>query len=75
VSSLLLISLFVASTFAASLVAGTVGFALGLVAAAVWLHILMPLQTATLIVVVFGRAARRQHCPRLKKSPHFKRLF
>jgi len=45
--------LFLAATFAAALVAGLAGFAFGLVAAAVWLHILTPLQTATLIVV-FG---------------------
>lgn len=42
--------LFVAATFAASFVAGLAGFAFGLVAAAVWLHLLTPLQTAALIV-------------------------
>src|SRR5882757_250514 len=47
------VGLFVASGFAAALVAGVAGFAFGLVAAAVWLHILTPLQTTTLIVV-FG---------------------
>jgi uncharacterized membrane protein YfcA len=45
--------LFVAATFAAALVAGLAGFAFGLVAAAVWLHVLTPLQTTTLIVA-FG---------------------
>lgn len=42
--------LFLGATFAAALIAGLAGFAFGLVAAAVWLHILTPLQTATLIV-------------------------
>ena len=46
-------ALFLAATFAAALIAGLAGFAFGLVAAAVWLHILTPLQTATLIVA-FG---------------------
>ena len=46
-------ALFLAATFVAALVAGLAGFAFGLVAAAVWLHILTPLQTATLIIA-FG---------------------
>ena len=45
--------LFSAATFAASLIAGLAGFAFGLVAAAIWLHVLTPLQTTTLIVA-FG---------------------
>ena len=44
------LSLFLGATFAAALVAGLAGFAFGIVAAAVWLHILTPLQTATLII-------------------------
>ena len=48
--TVLTLSLFLGATFAAALVAGLAGFAFGLVAAAVWLHILTPLQTATLIV-------------------------
>jgi uncharacterized membrane protein YfcA len=46
----LFITVFLAATFAAALVAGLAGFAFGLVAAAVWLYILTPLQTATLII-------------------------
>jgi uncharacterized membrane protein YfcA len=46
----LFVAIFLAATFAASLVAGLAGFAFGLVAAAVWLYILTPLQTATLII-------------------------
>jgi uncharacterized protein len=47
------LALFVAGTFAAALVTGVAGFAFGLVAAAVWLHVLTPVQAAALIVV-FG---------------------
>jgi uncharacterized protein len=50
---LLDIALFLGATFAAALVAGLAGFAFGLVAAAVWLHILTPLQAASLIIA-FG---------------------
>lgn len=42
-------TLFVVSTFAGALVAGLAGFAFGLIAAAIWLHILTPAQTVTLI--------------------------
>jgi uncharacterized membrane protein YfcA len=41
---------FAAASFTAALVAGLAGFAFGLVAAAVWLHILTPVQTTALIV-------------------------
>ena len=45
-----LLALFVIATFLGALVAGLAGFAFGLIAAAIWLHILTPLQAATLIV-------------------------
>jgi uncharacterized membrane protein YfcA len=45
-----LLALFAAATFLGAFVAGLAGFAFGLVAAAIWLHILTPLQVATLIV-------------------------
>jgi uncharacterized membrane protein YfcA len=48
--TILHLSLFLGATFAAALVAGHAGFAFGLIAAAVWLHILTPLQTTTLII-------------------------
>ncbi len=41
---------FLAATFAAALVAGLAGFAFGIVAAAIWLHVLTPLQAATLVI-------------------------
>src|SRR5258707_10489318 len=42
--------LFLVATFTGALVAGLSGFAFGLVAASIWLYILDPLQTATLII-------------------------
>ena len=42
--------LFLGGTFAAALVTGLGGFAFAIVAAAMWLYILTPLQTATLIM-------------------------
>jgi len=44
------IVLFLGATFAAAVVAGVSGFAFALIAAAVWLHVLTPLQTATLTI-------------------------
>ncbi|OKO88203.1 hypothetical protein AC629_10750 [Bradyrhizobium sp. NAS80.1] len=45
--------LFIVATFAGALVAGLSGFAFGLVAASIWLYILTPLQSASLIIA-FG---------------------
>ena len=47
------LTIFLVATFAGALVASLSGFAFGLVAASIWLYILTPLQTATLIVA-FG---------------------
>jgi uncharacterized membrane protein YfcA len=47
------LTIFLIATFAGALVAGLSGFAFGLIAASVWLYILTPLQTATLIIA-FG---------------------
>src|ERR1700712_2314531 len=44
---------FLLATFAGAIVTGLSGFAFGLIAASIWLYILTPLQTATLIVA-FG---------------------
>jgi uncharacterized protein len=41
---------FLVATFLAALVAGLAGFAFGLVAAAAWLYVLTPIQTASLII-------------------------
>ena len=45
-----LLALFVVATFLGAFVAGLAGFAFGLVAMAIWLHLLTPTQTAILIM-------------------------
>src|SRR5450755_5109177 len=45
----LVFTLFVVAAFAGGFVSGFSGFAMGLVVSGVWLHIISPLQTATLI--------------------------
>jgi hypothetical protein len=61
------IALFVAATFAASFVAFLAGFAFGIIAAAVWLHFLLPAQCTTLIVV-FGLLVQGWAVWKLRKS-------
>src|SRR5260221_6944723 len=68
------IGLFALSGFAAALIAGLAGFAFGLVAAAVWLHILTPLQTTTLIVV-FGLVVQGYAVWKLRASLRLERLW
>jgi len=53
--------LFLLATFAGALVAGLSGFAFGLVVSAIWLYILTPLQTATLIIA-FGLIVQSGSC-------------
>jgi len=61
------LALFIGATFAAALVAGMAGFAFGLVAAAVWLHVLTPLQTTTLIVA-FGLIVQGYSAWKLRRA-------
>jgi len=68
------LSLFVAATFAAALVTGLAGFAFGLIAAAVWLHILTPVQTATLIIV-FGLMVQGASVWKLRRALQWNRLW
>jgi uncharacterized membrane protein YfcA len=67
------VALFVGATFLAAVVAGAAGFAFGLVAAAVWLHVLTPLQTATLIIA-FGLFVQGAAVWKLRSSLHWPRL-
>jgi uncharacterized membrane protein YfcA len=67
-------ALFLAATFAAALVAGLAGFAFGLVAAAVWLHILTPLQTASLIIA-FGLIVQGYSVWKLRAALNWQRLW
>src|SRR5476651_2546817 len=72
--ALLDLFLFVGATFAAALVAGVAGFAFGLIAAAVWLHVLTPVQTTTLIVA-FGLIVQGYAVWKLRRAINFGRLL
>src|SRR5438034_10533307 len=65
--------LFLGGTFLAALVAGLGGFAFGIVAAAVWLYILTPLQTATLIMGL-GLVVQAYSVWKLRHALHLRRL-
>src|SRR5690242_7510758 len=67
-------SLFLAATFAAAIVAGLAGFAFGLVAAATWLHILTPVETAALIIG-FGLVVQGYAVWRLRHAIDMARLL
>jgi uncharacterized protein len=66
--------LFLLATFAGALVAGLSGFAFGLVAASIWLYILTPLQTATLIIA-FGLIVQGYAVWKLRRSLDWKKLW
>src|SRR4051812_46162706 len=68
------LALFVGGTFAAALVAGLSGFAFGLIAAAVWLYVLTPLQVTTLIAV-FGLVVQGYAVWKLRGALRFSRLW
>ena len=65
--------LFILATFAGALVAGLSGFAFGLVAASIWLYILTPLQTATLIIG-FGLLVQGYSVWKLRRALDWQRL-
>ena len=65
--------LFLVGTFLAALVAGLGGFAFGIVSAAVWLYILTPLQTATLIMCL-GLVVQGYSVWKLRHALHWRRL-
>jgi uncharacterized protein len=68
------LTIFLAATFVAALVAGVAGFAFGLVAAAAWLHILTPAHTAALIVT-FGLVVQGQAVWKLRRALRLSRLL
>jgi len=67
------LALFLLATFAGALVAGLSGFAFGLVAASIWLYILTPLQTATLIIA-FGLIVQGYAVWKLRRALDWTRL-
>jgi len=66
--------IFLAATFVAAVITGMAGFAFGLVAAAVWLYILTPLQTAILIMG-FGLVAQGVSVWKLRRALQWTRLW
>jgi uncharacterized protein len=72
--SLLDIGIFLLATFAGALIAGVTGFAFGLVVSALWLHILSPIQTATLIIA-FGLIVQGYAVIRLRHALDWRRLW
>jgi uncharacterized membrane protein YfcA len=65
---------FILATFAGAFVAGLSGFAFGLVAASLWLYILSPLQTATLIVA-FGLIVQGYSVWKLRRALQWRKLW
>jgi uncharacterized protein len=66
--------LFFLATFAGALVAGLSGFAFGLIAASIWLFILTPLQTATLIIA-FGLIVQGYSVWKLRNALNWRKLW
>jgi uncharacterized protein len=66
--------IFLVATFAGALVAGLSGFAFGLVAASIWLYILDPLQTATLIIA-FGLIVQGYSVWKLRRALDWEKLW
>ena len=68
------IPLFLFATFAGAFVAGLSGFAFGLVAASLWLYILTPVQSATLIVA-FGLIVQGYSVWKLRGALDWQKLW
>jgi uncharacterized membrane protein YfcA len=66
--------IFVVATFAGALVAGLSGFAFGLVVSSIWLYILTPLQTASLIIA-FGLIVQGYSVWNLRRALDWKKLW
>src|SRR3974390_362492 len=72
--SLVHLTIFLTATFAGALVAGLSGFAFGLIAASLWLYILPPLQTASLIIA-FGLIVQSYSVWKLRHAIVWRRLW
>jgi len=66
--------LFLFATFAGAFVAGLSGFAFGLVAASLWLFVLTPLQSASLIVA-FGLLVQGYSVSKLRRGLDWRKLW
>jgi uncharacterized membrane protein YfcA len=72
--NILNLAVFVAATFLAAFITGLSGFAFGLVAAGIWLHVITPVQTAALIVA-FGLLAQGSSVWKLRHALNWSRLW
>src|SRR3954470_11240322 len=68
------LTLFLMATFAGAFVAGLSGFAFGLVAASLWLYVLTPLQSASLIIG-FGLLVQGYSVWKLRAALDWRRLW
>ena len=68
------LAFFLVGTFAAALVTGLAGFAFGVVAAAIWLHVLSPPQ-ATVFIVAFGLIVQGVSVWKLRQAIKWDRLM
>jgi uncharacterized membrane protein YfcA len=73
-ATVLQIVVFLAATFVAAVVVGVSGFAFALVAAAVWLHVLTPVQTATL-TISYGMIVQSVGAWKLRHAVSWPRLW
>lgn len=73
-ASLLDITLFLLAAFAGAVIAGVTGFAFGLVVAPLWLFILSPIKTATM-VIAFGLIVQGYAVIRLRNALDWRRLW
>src|SRR5215813_11428902 len=73
-ATILSVAIYLTATFAAALITGVAGFAFGLVAAGVWLYILTPMQTATLIIA-FGLVVQGVSVWKLRGALRWSRLW
>ena len=72
--SILQLVVFLSATFVASIVVGVSGFAFALIAAAVWLHVLTPLQTATL-TISYGMLVQTYNAWRLRHAVNWSLIW
>jgi uncharacterized protein len=68
------LTIFLVATFVGALVSGLTGFAFGLVVSSIWLFILTPLQTATLITA-FGLLVQGYSVWKLRRAIDWNRLW
>ncbi len=68
------LAVFVSGSFVGALASQVAGFAYGLVAAAVWLQLLMPMQTVTLIIA-FGPVVQGVAGWELRPTPEWRVLW